>query len=263
MKALFTWLYVVILKLGEESVPPGMKQSLDAEELKMVIDFLRKRLAKSSTGGSQTFNLELVGQYLVDEDLIIIEERPPSFLEKLLQEAGLDSKAIPWLFSPAPEKSLLQLFNSLNEHIATAFATTKASISETFVPKASLSLIRTMPDSKGVGMKMGNFGNERGKRCVYFPFGKDIILLVYPDEHEPFQCCRMCVRDVPRLADQEKSKEPLDLLSVQVYSGDALSVLFEYASSEREDVVFSAVAQLPTRPLLDLATDLPPENDLH
>jgi hypothetical protein len=49
MKAFFTWLYGVILKLGEESIPPNMKQHLTAEELKLVIHFLKKRLAMVST----------------------------------------------------------------------------------------------------------------------------------------------------------------------------------------------------------------------
>jgi hypothetical protein len=77
---------------------------------------------KASEGSSQTFNLELVGQYLVDEDLKILEESPPSFWEKILKEAELNSEALPWLCSPFPKKSLLQLLNTLGQDVRTAFA---------------------------------------------------------------------------------------------------------------------------------------------
>ena len=105
------------------------------------------------------------------------------------------------------------------------------------------------------------------------------------------KCCRFCVQTVPPLLDQEErycytiqqllslivkvrlsdlmtfvsplpsppisspllhSGEPLSLTSVQVYSSEALSLLFQYSSSERQDVHFSAVAQLPLESLINL-----------
>ncbi|CAI8031695.1 Anaphase-promoting complex subunit 4 [Geodia barretti] len=258
MKSFFMWIYVVILKLGEEPVPSNMKQHLNAEELKLVVHFLKKRLAKSAAGSSQSFNLELVGQYLVDEDLKIVEEKQPSFWERLLQEAELDSNAIPWLFSPSPVKSLLQLLNSLVRDVAAAFATTKETICQTFTPKPSVPLLpSTTGDSEvsKIDSKIGELVCE-GKRCVYYPSARDLFLVVYGDETQQMRCCRACVRGVPGLADQEKSgTEPLNLLSVQVYNGETLSVLLEYRSSERDDVMFNAVAQLPVKPVLNLANE--------
>ena len=54
---------------------------------------------------------------------------------------------------------------------------------------------------------------------------------------------------------QSSGTEPLNLLSVQVYNGETLSVLLEYRSSERDDVMFNAVAQLPVKPVLNLANE--------
>ena len=48
-----------------------------------------------------------------------------------------------------------------------------------------------------------------------------------------------------------------------MYNGETLSVLFEYSSSERDDVPFSAVAQLPVKLVLNLATDSFGEQDFN
>ena len=40
-----------------------------------------------------------------------------------------------------------------------------------------------------------------------------------------------------------------------MYNGETLSVLLEYRSSERDDVMFNAVAQLPVKPVLNLANE--------
>jgi hypothetical protein len=120
----------------------------------------------------------------VDEDLKIVKEKLPSFWDRLLQEAELDSNAIPWLFSPSPGKSLLQLLNSLVRDVAAAFATTKEAICKTFTPKPSVPLLpSTIGDSEvsKIDSKIGELVCE-GKRCVYYPSARDIFLVVYGDE---------------------------------------------------------------------------------
>ena len=47
-----------------------------------------------------------------------------------------------------------------------------------------------------------------------------------------------------------------------MYNGETLSVLFEYRSSERNDVMFNAVAQLPVKPVLSLSDQVFGEMDL-
>ena len=76
--------------------------------------------------------------YLMCNTLTIHKERPPSLLEKIIEDAKLDLKNIPWMFVPNKKKSLVQLFHSLHGSIDTMFAMPMVSASRSFCYQAYL-----------------------------------------------------------------------------------------------------------------------------
>ncbi|XP_049835951.1 anaphase-promoting complex subunit 4-like isoform X2 [Schistocerca gregaria] len=78
-KAFFRWLYLAILRLSEERIPPEISK-ISQQELAFIADFLYNLDDPSEKPGSPTatpggskrkhrFNLERLGQYLVDSEL--------------------------------------------------------------------------------------------------------------------------------------------------------------------------------------------------
>ena len=51
------------------------------------------------------------------------QERPPSLLEAIIEDAKLDLKGIPWMFLPNRKKSLVQLFHTVHSSVDSVFAT--------------------------------------------------------------------------------------------------------------------------------------------
>ena len=60
---------------------------------------------------------------LISKHFYLHQERPPSLLEAIIDDAKLDLKNIPWLFLPNRKKSLVQLFHTVHSSIDTVFAT--------------------------------------------------------------------------------------------------------------------------------------------
>ncbi|KAL5516648.1 hypothetical protein EMCRGX_G002035 [Ephydatia muelleri] len=251
IKVFFAWLYVVILKLSSETVPEGHKESLSLDHLRLVVDFLRKRLTKASHNESRMFNLELVGQYLVNEDLKYVEEKPQSFWDKLTREAGMNAEQVPWMFGPSQQKSLVQLFSSLHKSIDDAFGLTAASIGSRFTPEIHLdlshvgtetgSLLRTVQNVTGVFA----YG---GETFLYFPEETDLVIVRY-GENRAVHCSKILVRSVPALQRQEGEYH---ICHMTWYDAETLSLLVRCPHEDEGDgnrPVY-AVAQLPIAPLV-------------
>ena len=54
--------------------------------------------------------------------ILLFQERPPSVMEKIIEDTKLDLNKIPWIFLPNKKKSLVQLFHSLHGSIDALFA---------------------------------------------------------------------------------------------------------------------------------------------
>lgn len=69
-KAFFRWLYAAILRLSDERIPPEIVK-MRQQELAFIAEFLEKfDEVEDGADGKPRFNLERLGQYLVDKDLM-------------------------------------------------------------------------------------------------------------------------------------------------------------------------------------------------
>uniref|UniRef100_A0A4W6E1R0 Anaphase-promoting complex subunit 4 n=1 Tax=Lates calcarifer TaxID=8187 RepID=A0A4W6E1R0_LATCA len=108
-KAFFRWLYVAMLRMCEEHVPPELNK-MTQKDIAFVADFLSEHFSQNEElfdRKGKYFNVERVGQYLKDEDDDLVS--PPNTKGnqwlKFLQEST-HLKESPLLFPSYPQKSL-------------------------------------------------------------------------------------------------------------------------------------------------------------
>ncbi|KAG7488840.1 hypothetical protein MATL_G00038680 [Megalops atlanticus] len=108
-KAFFRWLYVAMLRMSEDHVPPELNK-MTQKDIAFVADFLSEHFSENEElfdRKGKYFNVERVGQYLKDEDEDLVS--PPntkgnqwlSFMQK-----STHLKESPLLFASYPKKSL-------------------------------------------------------------------------------------------------------------------------------------------------------------
>uniref|UniRef100_A0AAQ5ZZG6 Anaphase-promoting complex subunit 4 n=1 Tax=Amphiprion ocellaris TaxID=80972 RepID=A0AAQ5ZZG6_AMPOC len=108
-KAFFRWLYVAMLRMCEEHVPPELNK-MTQKDIAFVADFLSEHFSENEElfdRKGKYFNVERVGQYLKDEDEDLVS--PPNtkgnqWLRFLQESTHL--KESPLLFPSYPQKSL-------------------------------------------------------------------------------------------------------------------------------------------------------------
>ncbi|KAJ8397492.1 hypothetical protein AAFF_G00437680 [Aldrovandia affinis] len=108
-KAFFRWLYVAMLRMSEDLVPPELNK-LTQKDISFVADFLSEHFSENEElfdRKGKYFNVERVGQYLKDEDEDLVS--PPNtkgnqWLSFLQESTHL--KESPLLFPSYPPKSL-------------------------------------------------------------------------------------------------------------------------------------------------------------
>ncbi|MEQ2272439.1 anaphase promoting complex subunit 4 [Xenotaenia resolanae] len=108
-KAFFRWLYVAMLRMCDEHVPPELNK-MTQKDIAFVADFLSEHFSENEElfdRKGKYFNVERVGQYLKDEDEDLVS--PPNTKGnqwlKFLQEST-HLKESPLLFPSYPQKSL-------------------------------------------------------------------------------------------------------------------------------------------------------------
>ncbi|MFT7809437.1 anaphase-promoting complex subunit 4 [Arapaima gigas] len=108
-KAFFRWLYVAMLRMSEDHVPPELNK-MTQKDIAFVADFLAEHFSENEElfdRKGKYFNVERVGQYLKDEDEDLVS--PPNtkgnqWLSFLQESTHL--KESPLLFPSFPQKSL-------------------------------------------------------------------------------------------------------------------------------------------------------------
>ncbi|KAF7661406.1 hypothetical protein LDENG_00262020 [Lucifuga dentata] len=108
-KAFFRWLYVAMLRMCEEHVPPELNK-MTQKDIAFVADFLSEHFSQNEElfdRKGKYFNVERVGQYLKDEDEDLMS--PPNtkgnqWLNFLQESTHLKESSL--LFPSYPQKSL-------------------------------------------------------------------------------------------------------------------------------------------------------------
>ncbi|CAO1420803.1 unnamed protein product [Diamesa serratosioi] len=137
-KIFFRWLYVAIMRLSDETIPEDVA-TVTQQEINYLADFLNnfeqnaEESVNSDSGEVETkFNLERVGQYLVDKNLIIpVKPDENSLWESLLMENEC-LKNSPAVYPHHKELSLVQQKNLLRKSIDVLFGKLEHTVGSNF-----------------------------------------------------------------------------------------------------------------------------------
>lgn len=135
-KIFFRWLYAVIVRLMDETVPDDIA-AVRQQEINYLAEFLKhlddiNERIENENSLKRKFNLERVGQYLEDKNLVFpsTDECPNSW--KNLLESNECLRNCPSMFPHDRHLSLVQQFNRLSEKINEAFNHPQHAISKGF-----------------------------------------------------------------------------------------------------------------------------------
>ncbi|XP_033126468.1 anaphase-promoting complex subunit 4-like isoform X3 [Anneissia japonica] len=119
-KAFFRWLYVIMMRLANETVPPAISK-MNQKNVNFVADFLTENFTDNpeNEGKTSGFTLERVGQYLKKEDLQLVTDVSRNDWYSFIQSSPIMQES-PLLYPHQPTKSLIQLHEQLQTAINTA-----------------------------------------------------------------------------------------------------------------------------------------------
>lgn len=275
-RVFFRWLFVVILRLTDERVPAEITK-MTQQELAFIADFLHsfdgisaKQEDDSTPSGSSRkprFNLERLGQYLVDQDLIIPPDVDNNPWAKFLEENNVLANH-PSIIPHFRNMSLVQQHSHLKKAIADVFIQPEASIGELFtvskiikcldIPQMGeprLTHINVVDDGRLLlafldsaspaggfylleipAGKSSESRDEASARCAYFYFNSPTSKVVVEEGRDA----------------EFSLSSPMKVLDVQFYLPDVLSVLLEQ-NEENRSAMF---VQFPMRVALEVATSV-------
>ncbi|XP_038064337.1 anaphase-promoting complex subunit 4-like [Patiria miniata] len=126
-KAFFRWLYVVMMRLSEEPVPSALNK-VRQRDISFISDFLAENFSEEigevgETGKQSGFTLERVGQYLKRQDLqfpLVLSATVESWQACIGCSPNLKTSFL--LYKHYPSKSLLQLFDEMEQAIKDALS---------------------------------------------------------------------------------------------------------------------------------------------
>ncbi|GFG34068.1 hypothetical protein Cfor_11412 [Coptotermes formosanus] len=274
-RVFFRWLFVVILRLTDERVPAEITK-MTQQELAFIADFLHsfdgisvKQEDDSTPSGSSRkarFNLERLGQYLVDQDLIIPPDVDNNPWAKFLEEINVlasHSSIIPHFRN----MSLVQQHNHLKKAIADVFIQPEASIGGLFkvskvikcsdipqIGEPRLTHINVVDDGKLLLAFLDSASPAEGFYLLEIPAGKSSTSI-----GEASAKCAYFYFNSPTSKMVEEGRDGefslsslMKVLDVQFYLHDVLSVLLEQNGENRS----ATFVQFPMRIALEAATSV-------
>jgi len=275
-RVFFRWLFVVILRLTDERVPAEITK-MTQQELAFIADFLhsfdgisaKQEDDSTPSGGSRKprFNLERLGQYLVDQDLIIPPDVDNNPWAKFLEENNVLANH-PSIIPHFRNMSLVQQHNHLKKAIADVFIQPEASIGELFkvskiikclnipqIGEPRLTHVNVVDDGKLLLAFLDSASPAEGFYLLEIPAGKSSI-----SRDEASARCVYFYFNSPTskvVVEEGRGAEfslssPMKVLDLQFYLHDVLSVLLEQ-NGENRSAMF---VQFPMRVALEVATSV-------
>jgi anaphase-promoting complex subunit 4 len=274
-KVFFRWLYVVILRLTDERVPAEITK-MTQQDLAFIADFLHnfdgvnaKQDDKNTPSGSSykpRFNLEKLGQYLVDQELKIPPDVSNSPWSKFLQENSIVANH-PSIIPHFRNMSLVQQHNHLKNAIDDVFSQPENCIGELF---KLFNIIKCL-DIPQTGVPRVTHVNVMDDQKILLAFldsaspAEEFYLLEIPVDKPPVSGDEVAAKCVSLYFNPPTSKEaedgrndgtswssPMKVLDVQFYLQDVMSVLLEQKGESRGAVF----VQFPVRVALEVATSV-------
>lgn len=240
-KAFFRWLYATILRLSEDRVSPDISK-MSQQDLQYIADFLYNFEGEDQDGVPKKpkFNLEKLGQYLLDKNLDVDASQSNEYWSEFLEKKHPLINKHPSIIPHHKEMSLVQETKYLEEQINLVFKHSEAFIGQHFKllhvqdfiqvyePYVKLTDTYSPEDEKFLIAVLDSKSPTNG---FYF-----IDLPINPQMKEP-KCVYLGLGDdCSRITD------------LQFYLPDVLSILIDQKNQLRQ----TGFVQLPIKPIKDL-----------
>uniref|UniRef100_A0A336MQA3 Anaphase-promoting complex subunit 4 n=1 Tax=Culicoides sonorensis TaxID=179676 RepID=A0A336MQA3_CULSO len=247
-KIFFRWLYAVIVRLMDETVPDDIA-AVRQQEINYLAEFLRhlddiNEKIENEDSCKRKFNLERVGQYIEDKNLVFpfVDDCPNSW--KQLLEANECLKNCPNLFPHDKNLSLLQQFNKLSNKINQAFSHPQTTISKGFeLCKTIINPLTNIENLDLVHATSIYLENEKIALFVILDNNKEFTFI----ETDEFNCVKTVKL---RLCTPLKEIHEIIYQHLQFYNESTLSILLSSSSSMKNTCFFM---QFPIMKLRELA----------
>ncbi|XP_059616803.1 anaphase-promoting complex subunit 4 [Phlebotomus argentipes] len=223
-KIFFRWLYVVIIQLMNERVPEDVA-SITQQEINYLAEFL-SNLDDDEDGESITserkFNLERVGQYLEDRDLIVLPKKGSlSQWEAFLDENPTlkDSETI---YKHDRQASLVQVHNRLRQAVENVFRQPESIIGQNYKLRNVIQLAENMDNP----VHCTHISLSDGSGDLFaFLVSENLLIFLEADKNHMIKCLRLEFQTKPYFDTKYGQFGDLSFRHLQFYSENILSLL--------------------------------------
>lgn len=269
-KAFFRWLYVAMLRMCEEHVPPELNK-MTQKDIAFVADFLSEHFSVNEElfdRKGKYFNVERVGQYLKDEeeDLVSPPNTTGNLWLKSLEESTV-LKESPLLFPSYPQKSL-HFVKRMMESVIEQCLQKPAGVIGKSVKQALFLPLYTVPESSENTprlFELPSLWNDKKAKVHYVVFSmpemspsKLYLLRKATDPHRPIANSVMSI-NLTHLLDNvdndSAAAQPHHVykcLDARFYDDEMLTVVLQGPEEENSRRI---LAQLPLASTLSCETE--------
>ncbi|XP_028258676.1 anaphase-promoting complex subunit 4 [Parambassis ranga] len=270
-KAFFRWLYVAMLRMCEEHVPPELNK-MTQKDIAFVADFLSEHFSENEElfdRKGKYFNVERVGQYLKDEDEDLVS--PPNTKGNqwlMFLQDSTHLKDSPLLFPSYPKKSL-HFVKRMMENVIEHCLQKPAEVIGKSVKQATFLPLYTVPDSSENTprlFELPSLWNDKKAKMHYVVFCMPEIspCKLYllrkgtdPNRHIPNSVMSIDLSHHPENTDDDNEEEAqshyvYNCLDARFYDDEMLTVVLQGSEEQSSRRV---LAQLPLASSLGCDTE--------
>lgn len=269
-KAFFRWLYVAMLRMCEEHVPPELTK-MTQKDIAFVADFLSEHFSENEElfdRKGKYFNVERVGQYLKDEDEDLVS--PPNTKGNQWLRFLQDSKHLkesPLLFPTYPQKSL-HFVKKMMEGVIEQCLQKPSEVIGKSVKQAVLLPLYTVPESSENTprlFELPSLWNDKKAKVHYVVFSmpeispSKLYLLrraTDPQRHIPNSVMAVDLSHILESVDDDNatshSHHVYSCLDARFYDDEMLTVVLQGPEEESSRRI---LAQLPLASTLSCETE--------
>lgn len=267
-KAFFRWLFVVIVRQLDEQTPSEIVK-INQQELSHIAEFLYNfdnvKVDSSDKPPDKLikFNLERLGQYLQNQELTILPEDEDNTWHKFLQDNACFLKDNDTFFSMKDFKkySLVQQQAHLIEAVTKVFDVVHKDTGKYFSVLCNIrchedQLNKNLHNSLRVSQVFDDTNKRLMSAFLDISNGKEGIYFLAVNIKE--RSCNIAVMKcyfssyLVQNGTDDQQNEPTNLLDLQFYSPEYLSVITTHPENE-ENTIF---IQVPVKHLLENSTEL-------
>lgn len=257
-KIFFRWLYVAIIRLMEENVPEDIA-TVTQQEINYLADFLNNfdgGVSDDNTISKKRFNLERVGQYLEDRNLLITSTDDLSqHWEGLVHENACLAEC-PFVYSHKKELSLVQQHKMLKNSIIEIFQKPEEIIGNDFKLNQVINCLKIERSKVNESRpKVITFMNNAEENTILYAIleSESTIMFIDVQSDSTIKSLKIQFHKKPYFESKFTSFGDLSFRHIQLYNETTLSIILDSSSNGKRSSCF---VQFPLTNIRELFVEM-------